>query len=464
MSDAGRTTSARVAVVGAGPAGLYAVQALLESAPGIGVDVFDRLPTPYGLVRYGVAPDNQKIKSVTRVLRAAFDHEQHVRFLGNVRFGVDITRADLLGHYDAVVYATGAQGERRLGIPGEDLPGSFAAKAFVDWYGGHPDAADRNFVLDAAHVAVIGAGNVALDVARMLVRSPGEIASTDVPDRVLERFRESRVTDVHLVARRGLAQAKFTAEELRGMSHLADVDIVIRPEELTLTPEDEARIAANRQLRTNVTLVREWAQRPLRGKPRRIHMRFLQSPVRVLGEKRVEGLLLERNVLLADGSVRGTGHFETIEVGSVFRSVGYKSLPLADVPFDEARSAIPHAEGRVLDACGQPVPGEYVTGWAKRGPSGIIGTNKSDSAETVSRLLADLAARPSYKESDPARILALLDERGVDCIHWADWLRLDDHEIELGREQGRPRVKIPALGPMLELCRGRAGAYPMKTE
>jgi ferredoxin--NADP+ reductase len=450
----GGAAGARIAVVGAGPAGLYAVQSLLAAAPGIGIDVFDRLPTPFGLVRYGVAPDNQKIKSVTRVLRAAFEREGAVRFIGNVRFGVDIHRADLLEHYDAVVYATGAQGERRLGIPGEGLAGSHGAKELVDWYSGHPDAADRGFALASKHVAVIGAGNVALDVARMLVRSPGEIAATDVPDRVLEAFRASAVTDVHIIARRGLAHAKFTAEELRAINDLADADIVIRPEEALVTAEDEARMAGDRSLRGNVALMREWASRPPRGKPRRIHMRFLHRPVRILGEGRVEALVLERNEPLAGGHVRPSGRFETLEAGMVFRSVGYQALPLPDVPFDAARSLIPHAEGRVLDEHGRPVQGEYVTGWAKRGPTGVIGTNKSDSAETVASLVADLAARTSRRGGDPRRILALLDHRGVDHTDWASWLRLDEHELALGRAQNRPRVKIPALGSMLELCRG----------
>ena len=454
MSDAWTSPGrARVAVVGAGPAGLYAVQSLLAWQPGLGVDVFDRLPAPYGLVRYGVAPDNQKMKSVTRVLRTAFDSGNPVRFIGNVRFGVDIRRADLLEHYDAVVYATGAQGERRLGIPGEDLPGSHGAKAFVDWYSGHPDAAGRDFLLDAPHVAVVGAGNVALDVARMLVRSPGEIAATDVPDRVLEAFRQSRVTDVHVIARRGLLQAKFTPEELRGLKDLANADVVVRPEDVSLTADDEARIGSDRQLERNVAMLREWSQRPLRGKPRRIHIRFLQGPVRILGESRVEGVLLERNELLADGRVRAAGSFEALQAGMIFRSVGYRGLPLPDVPFDEGRAIIPHKEGRVLDASGRFAEAEYVTGWAKRGPCGVIGTNKSDSAETVSNLLADLATRASYRGGDPARILAILDNRGVDHTDWASWLRLDDHEVELGRRQGRPRVKIPVLGSMLEFCR-----------
>lgn len=452
MSNAGK--GARVAVVGAGPAGLFAVQSLLAAAPGIGIDVIDRLPTPYGLVRYGVAPDNQKIKSVIRALRAAFDRENSVRFIGNVCFGIDVSRADLLQLYDAVIYATGAQGERRLGIPGEDLPGSYGAKQFVGWYSGHPDAADRDFLLDVPHVAVVGAGNVALDVARMLVRSPEEIAATDVPDRVLEAFRHSRVTDVHLIARRGVMQAKFTAEELRGINELAHADVVVRPEDVALTDDDELRIGSDRQLRINVNMMRDWAQRPPRGKPRRIHIRFLQRPARILGGDRVDGLSLERNELLRDGRVQGTGSFDTLHVGMIFRSVGYRALPLTDVPFDEARSTIPHAEGRVLDECGRAAKGEYVTGWAKRGPSGVIGTNKSDSAETVSSLLADLASRASSKAGDPGQIVALLDERGVDHTDWADWLRLDDHETELGRRQGRPRVKIPSLPSMLECARG----------
>jgi len=454
MSDADASPNgARVAVVGAGPAGLYAVQSLLASASRLSVDVFERLPAPYGLVRYGVAPDNQKMKSVIRVLRTAFDREKQVRFIGNVRFGVDIDRADLLEHYDAVVYATGAQGERRLGIPGEDLPGSYGAKEFVDWYNGHPDAADSNFVLRARQVAVVGAGNVALDVARMLVRTRDEIATTDVPDRVLDAFRDSQVTDVHVIARRGVVQAKFTPEELRGLNDLVDVDVVVRPEDVLLTGDDEALVSSNRQLRTNVAMLRKWAEQPLRGKARRIHLRFLQRPVRVLGENCVEGVLLERNELLADGRVRGTGNLEILELGMIFRSVGYQALPLSNVPFDEARSIIPHRQGRVLDAHGDLADGEYVTGWAKRGPSGTIGTNKSDSAETVCNVLADLATRASYKGSDPERILTLLDDRGVDYTDWADWLRLDDHEIELGRGQGRPRVKIPALRSMLELSR-----------
>lgn len=453
LSEAGVSAcSARVAVVGAGPAGLYAVESLLESSPVLGVDVFDRLPTPYGLVRYGIAPDNQKMKSVTRVLSAAFDHDKQVRFIGNVRFGVDIWRTDLLKHYDAVIYATGAQGERRLGIPGEDLPGSYGAKEFVNWYNGHPDAADCNFLLNVQQVAVVGAGNVALDIARMLTRSPDEIALTDVPDRVLDAFCNSQITDVHLIARRGPVQAKFTPVELRGIGDLANAEVVIRPDEVLLNDDDEIRIRSNRELRTNVAMLREWARRPLRGKARRIHIRFLRRPVRILGENRVEGVLLESNERLTDERVRGTGAFETLRVDMIFRSVGYQALRLADVPFDEARSIIPHDRGRVLDENGQLTDKEYVTGWAKRGPSGTVGTNRSDSAETVYGLLADLAVRGSRNGSDPEQILTVLDSRRVDYTNWANWLRLDDHETQIGRRQGRPRVKIPDLDSMLEVC------------
>lgn len=447
-------SGARVAVIGAGPAGLYAVESLLESGAVVGIDVFDRLPTPYGLVRYGIAPDNQRMKSVTRVLRNAFDSDKRVRFFGNVCFGVDISRADLLEHYDAIVYATGAQAERRLGIPGEELTGSYGAKDFVDWYNGHPDAADRTFSLQVRQIAVVGAGNVALDVARMLVLSPDEIASTDVPDRVLEVFRNSQITDVHLIARRGPVQAKFTPVELRGIGELANADVVISPEEILLSDDDEVRIGSNRELRTNITMLREWAQRRLQGKPRRIHIRFLRRPVRIVGENRVEGLQLEKNERVADQQVRGTGSFETLKVNMVFRSVGYEALRLPDVPFDQAKSIIPHDQGRVLDENGRRSEKEYVTGWAKRGPSGTVGTNRSDSVETVCSLLADLSARRAYTDSNPGQILMLLNNRRVNYANWANWLRLDDHEIQLGRSQGRPRVKIPDLRSMLELSHG----------
>lgn len=443
----------QVAVVGAGPSGLYAVRALLDSPVEVGVDVFDRLPTPYGLVRYGVAPDNQKMKSVIRVLHGSFDEGNDVRFLGNVSFGDDITRADLRAHYDAVIYATGTQGDRRLGIPGEDLPGCTGAREFVNWYCGHPDVAGRDFSLGGPHVAVVGAGNVALDVARMLAKSSDEIAATDVPDRVLESFRDNRITDIHLLCRRGPAQAKFTPIELREMGELLNADIVIDPDELVLTDDDEQRVSAERQLRKNVSLLREWAERPLQGKPRRVHMRFLRSPVRILGEDGVEGVVVERNELLDDGKVRGTGEYETIEASMLFGAVGYQALPLREVPFDEDTATVPHQAGRVLDSAGAHEPGEYVTGWAKRGPTGVIGTNKNDAAETVQSLLDDLAEHASTQRAAPDDITRLLEQRGVDYVDWAGWLRLDEHETQLGETQNRPRVKLADLPSLLESTR-----------
>jgi ferredoxin--NADP+ reductase len=448
---------ARVAIIGAGPSGLYAVQSLLELVPGLGIDVFDKLPTPYGLVRYGIAPDNQKMKSVTRALCTAFDRGSQVRLFGNVKFGMDISRVDLLKHYDSIIYATGAQGERRLGIPGEDLPGSHSAKEFVDWYNGHPDASERSFHLNAPQVAVVGAGNVSLDVVRMLAHGPDEIALTDVPNGVLDAFRNSQVADVHLIVRRGPAQAKFTPVELRAIDDLSNADVIVRPEELLLTDGDEALVNSNRELRTNVARLREWAQRPLRSKPRRIHIRFLRRPVRILGHRRVEGVLLESNEIIGDGRMRGTGRMEILEAGMVIRAVGYQALPLPDVPFDEAKSTIPHDRGRVMAESGKLANREYVTGWAKRGPSGTVGTNKSDSDETVRGLVADFTTRGSYGGRSPGQILALLDSRGVAYTDWVDWLRLDSHEIQCGRRQCRPRVKVPDQRSMLELCR-RTGA------
>lgn len=451
----------RVAVVGSGPSGLYALRSLLESAGGMSVDVFDRLPAPYGLVRYGVAPDNQKMKSVIRVLQGSFAEGNDVRFLGNVTFGEDITRSDLRTHYDAVIYATGTQGDRRLDIPGEDLPGSEGAKEFVNWYCGHPDAAERDFGLHGPGVAVVGAGNVALDVTRLLAKSTDEIAATDVPDRVLEAFRTSGVTDVHMLARRGPAQAKFTPVELREMGELVNADVLIDPEELVLTATDEEYVAANRQARKNLELLREWAERPPTGKPRRVHLRFLRSPVRILGSEHVSGLVVERNELREDGSVHGTGEYETLDVTMVLRAVGYRAQPLPGVPFEPATCTVPHREGRVLDEHGDKQAGEYVTGWAKRGPTGVIGTNKNDAAETVRSLIEDAAELPAgewVENRDPEEITRLLDKRGSDYVDWSGWLRLNAHEIELGAPYDRPRVKIPDRESMLEHARGDEAA------
>ena len=393
-----------VAVVGSGPAGLYTAEALikqsaaLDPASAIRVDVLDRLPTPYGLVRYGVAPDHKSIKSIAEYLRGVLEHDG-VRFLGGIHLGDDVTREDLLASYDAVVYATGAMRDRRLGIPGEDLPGSFAATDFVNWYCGHPDVEPGAFTLDAESVAVIGVGNVAVDVARILARDPRELRETDVSQPVLDALMASKVREVHMIGRRGPAQAKFTTKELRELGELDGVDIVVGAGEADLdafdpTGESTRLAQADRHVRGNYKVISDWAARGPAAGGRRLTIRFWLRPVEIQGPERVSGLTLERTRLDANGVFTGTGEYETLAAQMVLRSVGYQSVPLAGVPFDERSSTVPNAEGRVLGPDGAPLPGEYVAGWLKRGPTGVIGTNKSDAAQTVRSLLADLAGGP----------------------------------------------------------------------
>ncbi|MQA79923.1 MAG: NADP oxidoreductase [Streptosporangiales bacterium] len=441
----------RVAIVGSGPSGLYAVRSLLESSTTVSIDVFDRLPAPYGLVRYGVAPDHPKMRTVIRVLRESFHDSNDVGFFGNVAFGRDLTHRDLRDHYHTVVYATGTQADRTLDIPGEDLAGSCSAREFVDWYCGHPDTADRDFDLHIGQVAVVGAGNVALDVARMLAKGYPEIATTDVPDRVLRALRTSEVTDIHVFARRGAAHAKYTPIELREMGKLVNADVLVRPDELVVDADGEARMAASRQVRQNVEMLRDWSSRTPEGRPRRVHLRFLRSPVRILGAQAVAGLVVERNEPGDDGRVVGTGERESVEAGLVLRAVGYRAHPLPDVQFDPVTSTVPHARGRVLDETGRPVPGDYVVGWAKRGPTGVIGTNKSDAAETVASILEDAPrlVPPPYQAREHLRLA--LARRGVRFTTWPGWLRLDAYERELGRAQARERVRVADRQLMLDV-------------
>src|SRR5215831_7897540 len=371
-----------VAVVGSGPAGLYTAEALIKQAAAldtprsIRVDVLDRLPTPYGLVRYGVAPDHPSIKSIAEYLRGVLEHEG-VSFVGGVHLGDDVTREDLLAHYDAVVYATGAMRDRRLGIPGEDLPGSVAATDFVNWYCGHPDIDPGKYTLDAESVAVIGVGNVAVDVARILSRNPDELRPTDVSQPVLEALAGSKVREVHVIGRRGPAQAKFTTKELRELGELDGVDIAVVADEVDLTAFDatgeSVRLAeTDRHVRGNYTVIKEWAGRTPTGGARRLTVRFWLKPVEILGHSAVEGLTLERTRLDGTGRLVGTGERETLDVQMVLRSVGYQSVPLAGVPFDDRAAIVPNEAGRVIGPDGQPLLGEYVAGWLKRGPTGVI--------------------------------------------------------------------------------------------
>ena len=449
----------RVAVVGAGPSGFYAAEALLKTLDDVSVDIFDRLPTPYGLVRYGVAPDHQKIKSVTKLYERVCQND-NVRFLGNVEFGRDISRAELKHHYDAIVYTVGAPADRNLNIPGEDLAGSLSATTFVAWYNAHPDYADMDMLehVQQPHVAVVGMGNVAVDVTRILAKSVDELRQTDIADHALETLAESKVTDIYMLGRRGPAQGKFTTKELRELGELDNADIVVDPQQLELDPASEASLEGNPMLAKNVQILRDFAAKELTGKPRRVHLRFLVSPKEVRGSDRVASVVLEKNRLDAQGdylAAVGTGETDTLDAGFLLRSVGYRGVPLADVPFDQRRAVIPNDNGRVLaEAAGAPVVGEYVAGWIKRGPNGVIGTNKADAAASIKQLAADLDTleHASDDAATPAAVDALLESRQVQVVRFNDWLALDKFETERGQASGRPRVKVANLADMLAHC------------
>ncbi|MDV6375563.1 FAD-dependent oxidoreductase [Deinococcus arenicola] len=437
----------RVAVIGSGPSGVYAAEALIKQTQiPTEIDVFDRLPTPYGLVRYGVAPDHLTIKSVTKGFEKTFS-DPRVRFLGNVEFGKDVTHEDLKAHYDAIMYTVGASGDRRLGIPGEDLSGSMSATEFVAWYNGHPDAAAREMVLHAQGVAVVGVGNVALDVSRILLKTVAELQTSDIAPHALEVLEKSPVQDVWILGRRGAAQAKFTTKELREFGELSDADPVVKPGEVTVDEVAEAALTDN-VTRKNLEVLRDFASRTPEGKPRRIHLRFLTSPVEILGDENgnVSGLKIERNMLDESGNAVGTGETEILPVQMVLRSVGYRGVALPGVPFDEKRGVIPNAEGRVEGRVG-----EYTSGWIKRGPSGVIGTNRKDSTDTVAHLIADAGAGTLPTAEQPTRdaVDAMLGERGVDVYTFADWQALDTHEQTQGQAQGRPRAKVVHKHEML---------------
>ncbi|HWX73794.1 MAG TPA: FAD-dependent oxidoreductase, partial [Solirubrobacteraceae bacterium] len=457
----------RIAVVGSGPAGFYAAGHLLkDSAANVEVDMIERLPTPWGLVRSGVAPDHPKIKTVSRVYEKTAEHPRF-RFFGNVCFGQHVSREDLLEHYHAIVYATGSAVDRPLGIPGEELQGSHAATDFVGWYNGHPDQTDLEVdLLSAERALVIGNGNVALDLARMLVLGSDELAGTDTADHALAVLGKSSVREVVVAGRRGPAQAAFTNPELRELAELAEADVIVDPAELerALAVPDPA-LEENTIARQNVEILRQYAAREPAGKPRRIVMRFLLSPERIIGDEngRVAGVELVRNELVPDesGTLRAlaTDERETIETGLVFRAIGYRGLPLPGVPFDERRGVIPNADGRVTDpATGAACPGEYVVGWIKRGPTGVIGTNKKDAQQTVDAVLADLASRAngaggtSPEAADAAAIERLLLARQPQLVPYAGWQEIDRHERAHGEREGRPRVKLTRIDEMLRVA------------
>jgi len=472
----------RIAMIGSGPAGFYAAGHLLKDSSGlIEVDMIERLPTPWGLVRSGVAPDHPKIKSVTRVYEKTAVHPRF-RFFGNVNFGEHVHREDLLEHYHAIVYATGSPSDRPLGIPGEDLPGSHAATEFVGWYNGHPDHTDLEFdLLSAERAVVIGNGNVALDVARMLVLEPSELAPTDTADHALDVLAHSRVEEVVVIGRRGPAQAAFTNPELLELGELSDADVVVDAAELDRAlavsdPEAQSDVTSRR----NVEILRSYAERPGTGQRKRVVLRFLLSPAALLADEHghLGAVELIRNELVPapGGGLRAqpTDERETISAQMAFRAIGYRGIPLPGVPFNERSGVIPSESGRVLDPeTSTPLPGEYVVGWIKRGPSGVIGTNKKDAQETVNAILADLSTpgetngasagqqhtRHVPGSPDPAAVEALLRARQPALVTYEGWEAIDRHERTLGEQTGRPRVKLTRIEEMLRIA-GSADPTP----
>jgi ferredoxin--NADP+ reductase len=457
-------SESRVAIVGSGPAGFYVAEHLLKQTDvPVRIDMFDRLPTPFGLVRFGVAPDHPKIKSVTRVFdriakNAAF------RFYGNVDVGKDLTLAELKEHYHQICFATGAQTDRAMGIPGEDLPRSHAATEFVAWYNGHPDYRDREFDLSVERVAVVGVGNVAVDVARILSKTPAELAKTDIADHALAALERSRVREVTMLGRRGPAQAAFTNPEVRELGDLEGADINVLPDEVALDAASRAEIDADEDdtARKKVSILQEFAAQPRAGKPRLLTIRFLVSPIELIAgpDGGVCAMRLARNELYSEGGKlqsRPTGEIEELPVHLVFRSVGYRGVPVAGLPFDDRTGVIPNAEGSVTDpATRGPLRGVYVSGWIKRGPSGVIGTNKKDGTETATRMLADAAAAQvlTPTAADGAAIDALVRSRRRDVVTYADWARLDALEMAAGERNGRPRVKLVTRADVAAALRG----------
>jgi ferredoxin--NADP+ reductase len=453
----------RVAVIGSGPAGFYAAEHLLRNEDAeVQVDMFDRLPTPFGLVRGGVAPDHPKIKSVIRVYEKTAARDGY-RYFGNVEVGRDVSAAELADRYHAVVYAYGAETDRHLGIPGERLSGSHPATAFVGWYNAHPDYADLEFDLSCERAVVIGNGNVAMDVTRMLALTTDELRETDTADHAIEALAESQVREIHVLGRRGPAQAAFTNPEIKELGEMVDADVIVDPADVELDPLSAEYLdsdAADITTRKNVEILSEFSKRKPTGKRRLIVLRFLVSPVEIRGDARVESIEVGVNELVSEGGAlraRDTGERETVGCGLVLRSVGYKGAPIDGVPFDERRGVIPNEGGRVLGSDGEHLPGQYAVGWIKRGPSGVIGTNKKDAQETVNLLFEDLAAgrmaKPASPEADATE--ELLAERRPDHVSFAGWEAIDRAEVERGESQGRPRVKFTRIEEMLEAAKTR---------
>ncbi len=451
----------RVAIIGSGPSGFYAADSLFKQKQfTVEIDMYDRLPTPFGLVRGGVAPDHQEIKRVTVVYDKIAANPQFC-FYGNVEFGKDVTLADLKTRYHAIIYAVGAQTDRRLSIPGEALPGSHAATEFVAWYNAHPDYADLQFDLSGTRAAVVGNGNVAMDVARILASSPEELTKTDIAEYALDALAKSNIREIYMLGRRGPGQAAFTNKELKEFGELVEADVIIDPVEGQADALSKEALAKQRdaEAERNLETLALFIERGAAGRPRKIIMRFLVSPVEIMGEGKVQSLKLVRNELVQspDGSLRpkATENFETLPIDIIFRSIGYTGVPLPDVPFDAKAGVIPNIKGRVSDPlAGKLVVGEYAVGWIKRGPSGIIGTNRPDSADTVSSLLEDIKQFPALDPALASRaaVEALLTARKPDYFTYADWQALDTAEKAAGVPKGRPRVKVYRVPEMVAIA------------
>ena len=444
----------RVAVVGSGPSGFYAAEALLKSGREVRVDMIERLPAPYGLVRYGVAPDHPKLKEPILVY-SAIARLPHFSLLGNVTVGRDVSVDELRAHYHAVVFTCGAQTDRRLGIPGEDLPGSHTATEFVAWYNGHPDYRDHRFDLAQEAVAIVGQGNVAADLGRILAKSVDELRTTDIARHALDALAASRVKEIHVIGRRGPAQAKFTNKELKELGELANCDAIVAPQDLELNPASRAELEAkaNFVAAKNVEILRQFALQPPAGKPRRLFFHFLQSPVAVAGNGRVEQVELARNRLEGEPFkqvAEETRATELLECGLIFRSIGYSGVPMPGIPFDARRGVFPTRDGRIVDGAGAAMPGLYAAGWIKRGPTGIIGTNRADAVSTVKALLADVPQLDQEARPGADGLRMLFSARGVRTIDVEDWLKIDAAEVASGQPEGKPREKFTRVAEMLQ--------------
>lgn len=458
------TRPLRVAIVGAGPAGIYAADLLMKAERDfeVSIDLFERLPAPFGLVRYGVAPDHPRIKGIINALIRVLDRGD-IRMFANVDYGTDITLEQLQQHYDAVIFSTGSITDAALNIPGIDLPRSYGAADFVNWYDSHPDVG-QEWPLDAQRVAVIGNGNVALDVSRILSKQPDDLLSTEIPDHVYEGLKKSQVTDVHVFGRRGPAQTKFTPLELRELGHVKDVDIIVYPEDFEFDEASMAQIHSNNQTKQVTKTLTDFTLREPKGHSRRLHLHFLHAPVAVLGdeEQGVTGLRTERQELDGNGGVNGTGEFVDWGMDAVYRAVGYFGSPLPQLPFDAKKGVITNVEGRVVDGDSQAtahdapkIPGVYATGWIKRGPVGLIGHTKGDALETITHLIEDRAAGklPEPAEAGEGDIVAFLDEAGVEYVDWEGYHLLEAAEKALGEPHGRERIKIATREGMLAEAR-----------